>query len=196
MPGTHEDALIVAIFPIRHAAVAYGVRDLGAIVGIETPALLAGCGVERNDTQLRRGGVEHAMNDDRIALHFRSLENVAGVKCPGNLELPDILPIDLVERRIAHAFRAAAIDFPVSITGVGNVALGDGGVGEHERCGEHRRMESHLCGEHPLYRRAVRALRGERDDSQPSLFREPLRCRPKTRCARSTVPRAPALRRR
>jgi hypothetical protein len=42
-------------------------------------------------------------------------------------------PIDLVERRIASAFRAAAIDFPVSITGFGNLALGEGGVAKHER---------------------------------------------------------------
>ena len=104
MPGAHEDALIPPVFPIRHAPVAHRMRDLGAIVGIETPALLAGCGVERDDAQLRCCSVEHPMNDDRITLHLRSLESVARVKCPGDLQLLDILPIDLVERRIANAF--------------------------------------------------------------------------------------------
>src|SRR5262249_5816305 len=141
-PRAHENALIASVFPVRHAPISHRMRDLHPIVRIETPMRLAGCCVERNDAQCRRGGIEHAVNDDRITLHLRSLENVASVKCPGNLQLMDILPIDLTEPRIANIVPAAAIDIPVSITCFGNLALGEGGVDEYR--GEHRCVECHL----------------------------------------------------
>ena len=45
-----------------------------------------GRGVEREHAQLRRRRVEHAVRDDRLALHLGALERVARVVGPGDLQ--------------------------------------------------------------------------------------------------------------
>src|SRR5579864_6130074 len=122
MPRDEENALILTVFPVRNAAVAYGMRGLSAVVRIEGPSKLAGCGIECDDAQLGRGGVQNAVDHDRIALHLRGVELVTGVEGPGDAEILHVAAIDLVQIGIANAFRAAAVDFPITVAGGGSMA--------------------------------------------------------------------------
>ena len=92
-----EDAAIVTVGPVGDAAAALLADDFASAVGIEIPFQFAGCGVERDEAKLRRGGVEDAIDDERLALHFGAGEGVAGFVGPGDLKLRDVGTIDLLE---------------------------------------------------------------------------------------------------
>ena len=78
--GAHEEALVAAVCPVGHAAAdTQGTRAVarGRRKRIELPLGHAGRGVEREDLQLRRRGVQHAVDDDRVALNLRPVVGTA-----------------------------------------------------------------------------------------------------------------------
>ncbi len=66
VPIGNEDAVLVH----RDAAVAESSARRGAATGIEGPPFAAGFRVQRHHLHRRRRRVEHAVDDDRVALHF------------------------------------------------------------------------------------------------------------------------------
>src|SRR5262249_11966454 len=91
----------------RHATVAKPRRRGGAAAWIELPDLSAGGRIERDHLQRRRRRIQHAVDDDRIALHFRGLERVVRVVRPRDLKPADVLWSDLTERRVPDVVDAA-----------------------------------------------------------------------------------------
>ncbi len=86
----------------------------GAAARIETPELAPGLGVEGDDFHRGSRRVEHALDDDRVALHLRTLERIAAVVDPSDLEAGNVAAIDLDERRVA-AVAGAAVQWPVGV---------------------------------------------------------------------------------
>ena len=82
--GVHGDAAVAEARPRRRAA-----------ARVELPDLLAGVGGHGHHLQRRRGRVEHAVDDDRIALHLGRGEVVAALVGPGHRELADVGRRDL-----------------------------------------------------------------------------------------------------
>ncbi len=80
---------------------------------METPIMLIVSIVTARWTVARF--VVPSMPSARLAFHFRTGKGIASVKCPRHLKRVDIAAIDLVDSRIADAFRAPAVDFPVAI---------------------------------------------------------------------------------
>ena len=129
--------------------------------GVELPDLRARLGVEGHDPERSGGDVHHALDDDRRAfdrLPLAALE-FAGVISPGRLEPMDVLPIDLIERRISHA--AGVVPDPGPIDRRGGLRLHLSGQREEA-------PEAHQCRTHrgsPIGRIGVerrrRAGRGE-----------------------------------
>ena len=98
-------------------------RPAARIVG---PELLAGVGGKGHDLHRRRGGVEHAVDDHRVALHLRGGEVVAALVGPGDLQLGDVLAGDLSKRGVARVARSA-VHRPV---GVRRLEPEDDGAGD------------------------------------------------------------------
>ena len=105
-----EDAILIN----GDAAVAVAALRRRAGGGVEGPDLMAGGGVERDNFEGGRGGVENAADDDRIALHLRVFERVVRIVRPRDLELGDVGAVDLCERRKADVSRPA-VDRPLDI---------------------------------------------------------------------------------
>ncbi len=110
---------IDAALPIGKAAIAEFPHDLSAFTRIEAPEQLSAGGVERNHSKPGSGGVERAVHDNGIALHFRPGKRVAGIECPGDLQAAHIVAIDLFELGIADVFRPAAVNAPIPVVRLG-----------------------------------------------------------------------------
>ena len=89
-------------------------RRFGVGDRAEAPLQHAGGGVERKDAQLWRRRVQNPVRNDRLALHLRVLERVAGVVGPGDLQRGDVGRRDLRQRRVTRLLGTAAILWPVS----------------------------------------------------------------------------------
>ena len=99
---------------------------------VELPDLASGLRVDRDHLQRRRRGIEHAVDDDRVALHLGALEGVVRVVGPGDLERRDVVPIDLRERGVADVVDAA-VDRPRHIVPLQR---------RHGRAGQARKHEN------------------------------------------------------
>jgi hypothetical protein len=89
LSGRDENSLVVAAFPEDHAAIDAQRILVGAgDERVEDPLLLPGRRIKRKHLQLRRGGVEHAMHHDGVALNLRPAvgARVAAAIGPGHLE--------------------------------------------------------------------------------------------------------------
>ena len=102
-----------AITGHHHAAMAEARGGRRSVVGIEAPDRHAGGGVERDDVQLGRRGIHHAIDHDRIRLHLRAGERVLGVVCPRHLQLLHVGRRDLAQRGVVRVILAAAVHGPV-----------------------------------------------------------------------------------
>ena len=116
--GAHEDALVGAVGPVRDAAIDAERRRsvaVGARERIEDPLLRPGGRVEREDLQLRRRGVQHAVDDDRVALDLRAVVGaaVAGPVGPGDLQTRDVGRRDQVGRGVLRVRGVGAVRAPV-----------------------------------------------------------------------------------
>ncbi len=107
-----EDAVLVD----SDAAVAVAAVRVSWFDRVEAPDLAAGGGVEGDDAHLGRGGVENAVDDDGVALHFGPLKCVVGVIGPGYLELLDVGGRDLSEGGVADVV-GAAVHGPAGVGG-------------------------------------------------------------------------------
>src|SRR5262245_57523183 len=82
--------------------------DRGALALAQAvrPDHFAGLSVERDDGSARAAGrVEHALDGERRAfeLVLRTRPEVVRLVAPGHLELVEVRPVDLIERRIARS---------------------------------------------------------------------------------------------
>ena len=69
LAGRKQDAVVLSIRPINNpAADAHGTGCGAVSKRIETPQLTSGHGIERQQLRLRRGAVEHTVDDERVAL--------------------------------------------------------------------------------------------------------------------------------
>ena len=114
MPGHKKDALIVAVAPVSHSAIARLVQRL-FFGRAETPDQFAGGGVEGKDPKLGRCGVEDAVHDDGIALHLGILKCVAGVVFPGYLQAVHVAAVDLLEGGVMNVVRSATGNPPGAV---------------------------------------------------------------------------------
>jgi len=103
-----------AVLVNRDAAMTETRTARRAAARIELPDLAAGCGIHRHHFQRRRCRVEHAVHDHRVALHLRALECIMRVVGPRDLQLPDVVPVDVRERRVADVVHTA-MHRPLSI---------------------------------------------------------------------------------
>ena len=117
----------------RDAAVAEPAAGPGAAARIELPDLASGGRVERDHLQRRRRGVQHAVDDDRVALHLRSFERVARIVGPGHAQRRHVVAMDLRERRVADVV-GAAVHRPTRVGG-GDARL------KASRCGNEKKAE-------------------------------------------------------
>ena len=119
-PGPHQDALVgalgpvgdAAIHPDRVRAIAAGLRE-----GIEDPLLRARGRIECEDLQLGRRGIEHAVDDDRVALDLRAVVGaaIAGPVGPGDLQARDVGRSDQVGGRVLRVRGVGAVRAPVDL---------------------------------------------------------------------------------
>ena len=121
--GADQDARVAAAFalPVDDAAVDAEPALVGARgERIEHPLLLAGGGVQREHLELRRRGVEHAADHDRVALDLRAAgPGVAGVVRPRHLQRGDVRRRDLIERGGLRVRGVGAVRGPVDGAGDG-----------------------------------------------------------------------------
>src|SRR5579862_7024286 len=108
-----EDAVLIG----RDAAMPVATLWVIAQIRIEAPDFAASLGIQRDYTQLRRSGIEHAIHNDGIALHLRILESVMRVIGPRHLKMPDVIAIDLLQLGITDVVRAA-INGPFDVGGL------------------------------------------------------------------------------
>ena len=116
LSGRHQDAAVVTSFPEHHPAV--HAKRAGAGTGgkrVEDPQLTAGRRIEREGLQLRRRGIEHAVDDNRVALDLRAVVRlrVARAVGPRHLQAADVAGVDLVESRELPMAGIAAVHRPV-----------------------------------------------------------------------------------
>ena len=98
-----------------HATVAETRRGWLPVVRIIDPQLLAGHRVEREDVHFRGGGVQHAVDDDRIGLHLGPLELALRLERPRDLELRDVGRRDLTQRGVVRVIGVATVHRPVGV---------------------------------------------------------------------------------
>ena len=116
-----EDARAGRISPIGQATPREPARRfLTALPFIEAiePQLLVRRGIERDHrTAAPRRRVQHAIRHKGRALkvELRSRTQIAGLEPPGHLEFVEILPGDLVERRIAVVREVAPVGHPFAL---------------------------------------------------------------------------------
>ena len=110
-----ENAALRSGAPVNEAAIDARLRDAFHRGRIETPQLTAGRGVEREELQVGRRAVEHAVDDERIALNLRAVVGIhaARAKRPRDFELRDIARRDLLQRRVMATGLVAEIGAPV-----------------------------------------------------------------------------------
>ena len=135
-----EDALVLAVRPIRQAAARRLTRRaIAALAFFEAidPERLAGLGVDRYCGAARAGGrVQDPVHHDRrrSEVDVRAGAEIVPVPAPFDLELRDIVSVDLVERRVARAAQITAVVRPFSI--LGSVLGEKRGAREHDDSGE------------------------------------------------------------
>ncbi len=105
-----------AVLANRDAAMPEAPPGRLALIRIEVPQFLAGGRLQRDHMHRRRGGIQHAIHDNRIALHLRIFERVSRIVRPGHLQLVDIPPPHLRECGVTDVVRSA-VDGPLRITG-------------------------------------------------------------------------------
>src|SRR5262249_21286296 len=106
--------------PRRKPSIDEPVSVLGAQLDdrIKRPALRTGLGIERDHAVERRREIQRAVDDEWRRLEaapppaVRAVGDVAGVEGPRNLQPRDVGPIDLRERRVAHAAGVMAVVGP------------------------------------------------------------------------------------
>src|SRR5690606_29946552 len=81
-------------------------------LGLTYPELAAGRGVERGNTRVSALHVHYAVDDDRVELRRRA---ITGHILPGDLKLPDVVLVDLFQRRILRALGPAEILIPPDV---------------------------------------------------------------------------------
>src|SRR5204863_367502 len=84
----------------------------------EAPELASGRSLDRHDFQRGRGGVNYAVDHERVALNLRGIgPGLAGVISPREFEAADILRGNLLERRVVAGAFVAEVSRPVVIAG-------------------------------------------------------------------------------
>ena len=106
-----------------------------AVVRIEAPELLSRCSVQGEHLEFWRGGIQHAVHDDRIGLHFRTGELIVRLVGPRNLQLLHVGGRDLAECRVVRVVVAAAIHGPIDRAGLRRLGNRGTGGGEQDRGG-------------------------------------------------------------
>ena len=143
VPRREIDAPVVAALPVHQPADPRACERLGVAVGVEAPDLGAGGRVQRKYAKLRRGRIQHAVRDDRLALHFRSVEGIVRVVGPRHPQRADVGARDLLQPRVSGLLRVAAVVQPVA-------RLVDGRQRREEQEDHEDEMEAH--GDGFLYR--------------------------------------------
>ena len=116
LSGRHEDAAIVTALP-EHDAAVHAERAGAPAAGkrVEHPQLASGRGVEREHLRPRRRAVEHAVDDDRVALDLRAVVGLRVTRAvgPRDFERAHVPGVDLIERGELAVARIAAVRGPV-----------------------------------------------------------------------------------
>jgi hypothetical protein len=108
----------------------FGISRVQIDLRIKAPLLTPGLRVESDDAIERGGRIHRAADDDGGRLEFAlaaiiaAVGNIAGVVFPGDLQVRNIVPVDLAQRRIAAAAGIAAVIGPL-----GDYAIGGGWLG-------------------------------------------------------------------
>src|SRR5688572_30541350 len=118
-----EQPPLVALGPIRQPPVPLLASYLLSPTRIEIPQQPPGSGIERDNTQARRGRVKNAVDHDRVALHLGAVILIVRIKPPEQLQFMNVAAVDLIERRVPNSVLAARYHTPVSILR----GLGQGG---------------------------------------------------------------------
>jgi 2-polyprenyl-6-methoxyphenol hydroxylase-like FAD-dependent oxidoreductase len=110
-----KDAPVRALGPIGQAAIDPTLGDAFARSGVEAPFLDPGGRVEREEFQVGCRAIDHAIDHQWIALNLRTVLRIRPPTAigPGNLQLPDILGLDLLQARMVAAARVTQVDGPV-----------------------------------------------------------------------------------
>ena len=125
-----EDPAILAINPEDETAVHSGLGDALDRSRVEPPQLTARCGVQREGLEVGRGAVEHAVDDEGVALDLGAVVRVhtAGAVGPGHFQFGDVARRNLPECRVVGAGLVAEVGAPVGIRS----RQGNGGKQEGE----------------------------------------------------------------
>ena len=112
--NTGEESLFAAgfILPEYQTALPGGSASGSFGLRIPFPEFPTGGGVEGDDLAGGRGGVKHAGDNQIVGLVFAF---VAGVVGPGDFQLADIAPVDLLERRVKASPFIAEIGWPIDV---------------------------------------------------------------------------------
>ena len=110
-----KDAPIGAVSPIGQTTIDPALGDAVARSGVEAPFLNPGGRVEREEFQVGCRAIDHAIDHQWIALNLRTVLRIRPPTAigPGNLQLPDILGLDLLQARMVAAARVTQVDGPV-----------------------------------------------------------------------------------
>lgn len=134
-----HDATARRAGPIHDSSV-MSLRSAAVGDRIESPKLLPRGRVESEDVRSRGRCKENAPDDDRIALNLTQCTfGSAGIVGPGHLQLFDVRPIDLRQRRIVRATGVAQIVLPLPITGCALIRPGSlirAHAAESKQCGD------------------------------------------------------------
>ena len=103
-----EDAFVPAVAPVRQAAI--GLRPANA--GIKFPEKFSGGSVQGKDFLHGGDAVQNSVDDDGAGLQTTFF---SGIEAPRELEILDVFPVDLRERRIVRISRRAAVNGPVAL---------------------------------------------------------------------------------
>src|SRR5690606_4193460 len=98
--------LVSGEFIVTNAAAALPEGPAG--LGVEFPDFLAAVAIERDDDIGRGAGINQIVDLQRRVLVKTDIA-ATGAIGPGDLEVPNVVAVDLVEGRIAEARRGAAI---------------------------------------------------------------------------------------
>ena len=151
----HQDPGLLAVRPVADAAVVVAQvrRPAGApVLRVEHPLLLAGLPVDRGHLSERGRGVERAADHQwrhlvrarlRHPVSVRGLGVVGRLPAPCHLEVGDVVPVDLLERRVLRAAVIAAVGRPVAGA---DPVLGPGRC----RCQGQQRPNQRRCRESSL----------------------------------------------
>src|SRR5579871_973242 len=104
-----EHAFVLTAAPVHDRTI----RPAPADARIEGPQRGTGIRPDREGLVRRRVAVEHAVDHDGLRLHRTGFPGVEG---PRDLELLDVAPVYLCQRRVPNLFRSAAVARP-SLTG-------------------------------------------------------------------------------